>query len=137
MTELDGKSLDLLEKVDPRLSSVVVAVSKKTPIKITCGFRDKKEQDEAFLGGKSKTPWPESKHNKVPSLAIDFVPVYNGKLYWGNNTKELLQIGYVARILIEEGERQGVDLRWGGDWNENDQTGDTSFVDAYHIEIKG
>jgi hypothetical protein len=63
------------------------------------------------------------------------VPVYQGKCLWGTNTKELLQIGYMARAIIEEGERQGIPLRWGGDFDQNETTMDESFTDAFHTEL--
>jgi hypothetical protein len=45
-----------------------------TDISVLCGFRDQKEQDEAFKNGASKKRWPDSMHNVLPSMAVDVVP---------------------------------------------------------------
>jgi hypothetical protein len=42
--------------------------------KILCGHREEKEQNEAFNKGNSKLKWPQSKHNSLPSLAVDIAP---------------------------------------------------------------
>ena len=30
----------------------------------------------------------------------------------------------------------GIDIRWGGDWNQNDQVKDNKFDDLPHFEVK-
>lgn len=52
-----------------------------TDISVLCGFRDKKEQDEAFKNGASKLQWPKSKHNVLPSMAVDLAPF---PIDWGD-----------------------------------------------------
>ena len=39
-------------------------------------MRTKTEQDELFAKGKTKLKYPESKHNRDPSLAIDIAPYF-------------------------------------------------------------
>lgn len=41
---------------------------------VLCGYRGEKEQNEAFAKGTSKLKWPNSKHNHLPSLAVDLAP---------------------------------------------------------------
>lgn len=43
-------------------------------ISVACGYRGEKEQNGAVARGASKTPWPRSKHNRVPSDAVDVWP---------------------------------------------------------------
>lgn len=43
-------------------------------ITVLCGYRGEKEQLEAFEKGASKLKWPHSKHNRLPSLAVDIAP---------------------------------------------------------------
>jgi len=43
-------------------------------ISVLCGYRGKAEQDKAVADGASETPWPRSKHNRLPSDAVDVVP---------------------------------------------------------------
>lgn len=41
---------------------------------VLCGFRGEAEQNRAVADGASETPWPRSKHNRVPSDAVDIAP---------------------------------------------------------------
>ena len=43
-------------------------------VTVLCGHRGKAEQDLAYSRGYSKLKYPKSKHNKIPSLAIDLAP---------------------------------------------------------------
>lgn len=43
-------------------------------ITVVCGHRGQKEQDQAYKDGTSKKQWPGSKHNSLPSLAVDMAP---------------------------------------------------------------
>jgi len=51
-----------------------MAVDEIYPIQCICGERNEKDQNEAFSQKKSKLKYPNSKHNKSPSTAGDFVP---------------------------------------------------------------
>src|SRR5574341_727209 len=100
---------------------------------ILCGSRDKAEQDKAVSEGRSKTPWPRSKHNGLPANAVDAMPYpYTWEDLDGKNgarmqllamTRVGMFIGYVlatADEMFSRGEitariRSGVD--WDGDWN--------------------
>lgn len=74
-----------LATCDPRLQQLVTAVVAKVDagalvnkgvhdLTVACGYRGKAEQNAAVARGASKTPWPRSKHNVVPSLAVDLWP---------------------------------------------------------------
>ena len=43
-------------------------------ITVLCGHRPKAAQDKAFAEGTSKLEWPRSKHNQMPSRAVDIAP---------------------------------------------------------------
>jgi peptidoglycan L-alanyl-D-glutamate endopeptidase CwlK len=40
-------------------------------ISVACGHRNKADQDREFAEGDSKLEWPKSKHNSLPSRAVD------------------------------------------------------------------
>lgn len=42
-----------------------------TDIAVLCGYRGEAEQNKAVADGASETPWPKSKHNRVPADAVD------------------------------------------------------------------
>lgn len=118
---------------DERLHTVALAALEDSPIDfgITCGFRDKTEQDRCCAAGLSKTPWPTSKHNSKPSRAFDFVPFIDGKPAWED--REAFKD--VAHHILMTADRLGIELRWGGDWN-GDGIANEKFVDMPHMELK-
>lgn len=76
-----------------------------TDIAVLCGYRDKAGQDKAFKDKASKLQWPKSKHNRMPSDAVDVVvyPVnYQDKSY--AKKMEVLHAficGVAARIGVD------------------------------------
>lgn len=47
---------------------------------ITCGYRNKSDQDKAKAEGNSNAAYGQSPHNFKPAMAFDFIPCENGKL---------------------------------------------------------
>jgi peptidoglycan L-alanyl-D-glutamate endopeptidase CwlK len=127
-------SLNRLATCDQRLQDIAKKALEDSPydFAITCGHRDKVEQDRCCAEGLSKTPWPTSKHNSFPSRAFDFVPVVDGKADWNN----IQAFKDVAHHILMTGDLMYMSVRWGGDWNCNGIQ-DEKFVDMPHIELKG
>ena len=71
---MNKTSLSKLATCDDRLIRLANAVDEEFPIQCICGSRGKAEQDMAFKNKTSKLKWPNSAHNKTPSMAGDFVP---------------------------------------------------------------
>ena len=130
--ELTGVSLTRLQTCDPRLIGVMTKAAKYLPIMIVCGHRDQAAQDAAFESHTSKTPWPQSKHNSQPSLAVDFAPLKpDGTIDW-NNTKSFV---YMAGWILAFGAAVGIKLRSGADWNGNRLIEKGDDWDPGHIEV--
>ena len=103
---------------------------------IVCGYRGKKEQDEAFDAGNSQVKYPYSKHNIIPSEAIDAAPYESTHIDWGK-LQSAHFAGYVMGIadrLYAEGIMKHK-IRPGSDWDMDDDVDDTTFWDACHFEI--
>lgn len=101
---------------------------------ILCGHRDEAAQMEAYNSGKSQLKWPQSKHNKSPSMAVDVAPY---PIDWQDLDRFRYFAGYVmgvADILHAEG-LIAHRLRWGGDWNRDTQVKDNNFNDMPHFEL--
>jgi len=97
---------------------------------VITGFRPKDEQDRAVADGLSKTPWPQSKHNRQPSLAVDVAPY---PIDW-KDTKRFYHFGgYVTGVA----EKMGIPIRWGGDWDSDNDLNDQTFMDLVHFELRG
>lgn len=111
-----------------KLQDVLNEAIKQVDFTIICGHRGQEEQDEAVRLGRSKLSWPLSKHNTMPSLAVDIAPY---PVDWQDTARFARLYGYIERIAHE----QGVKLRWGGDWNSNWRTSDEKFLDMPHVEL--
>lgn len=61
-------------------------------ITVLCGQRGKAEQDAAFARGASKLQWPRSKHNQMPSRAVDIAPY---PINWNDREAFLVLRGFV------------------------------------------
>ena len=102
---------------------------------IICGHRGEQEQDTAFESGFSKVKFPNSKHNQLPSMAVDAIPF---PIDW-NDTKRMIHFaGYVmatAKMFKDKGLITH-DFRWGGDWDRDTDLKDNVFQDYPHFELR-
>jgi len=117
---------------------------------ITCGHRTKEAQDAAVASGNSKVVWPNSKHNKVPSEAVDAGPYIPGRgipwpktpTDWNDKEqrqryiKDIAQFYHFAGFVEGTARSMGINkLRWGGDWDRDHDLSDQKFDDLVHFEI--
>lgn len=94
---------------------------------VTCGHRGKADQDAAYKAGNSKVRFPNSAHNKLPSMAVDIVPY---PVDWNDigRFKEMAAAFFaVANLLKERGEITH-EFEWGGNWR--------TLKDYPHFEVK-
>ncbi len=117
-----------LLECDIRLQSIfreLLAIYDHT---IVCGHRNAKDQNAAYEAGNSKVKWPNSKHNDFPSMAVDVIPYPDG---WDSIKSFYFMAGAVKAIA----NRQGIEIRWGGDWSMDNDFDDQTFMDLAHFEI--
>jgi len=74
MATFSAISRERLETCDERLQRVFREVVKYFDCSILEGHRGQAEQHRDFMTGKSKVDWPNGKHNKMPSKAVDAMP---------------------------------------------------------------
>ena len=122
-------SIANLETCDERLRQIFHEVIKHVDCRVLEGHRDKERQNFMVAQRKSGLPWPKSKHNSVPSRAVDVVPY---PIDWNNLQRFAMFAGFVKGIATE----QGIPLRCGIDWNGNFDPTD-NWIDAPHFEIIG
>ena len=115
----------------PDLIRLFSEAAKHRDFIVTCGYRDHAAQEKAFAEGKSKVHYPEGKHNKIPSLAVDFVPIKGGQAMW---TKEYVLP--LAGFIMGLAAALGVSVTWGGDWDGDFDYDDQKLRDYVHIELK-
>jgi len=132
MPKFSQRSIDRLSTVDLRLQQVMRLAITRVDFSVKCGHRGQAEQDAAVRAGKSKTPWPASKHNRYPSHAVDIYPYPFKNEYWHQP-----QVwADLAQVILDCAGELGVQIRWGGDWNQNGSYEDEKFFDGPHYEIE-
>lgn len=128
MPTFSSKSIERLKTCDERLQLVFAEVIKHRDCTVLCGRRTKEEQDQAVKDGMSKTPWPNSKHNALPSRAVDVAP---HPIDWADKERFTHFAGFVLGIAATF----GIKLRWGGDWALDGTPSNDKFYDGPHFEL--
>ena len=135
MSHFSRRSIERLETCHPELEELFREVVLHFDCAVLCGHRGQEEQDEAFYAGRSKLKWPQSKHNQVPSLAVDVAPWYPDPphIRWNDRERFYYFAGVVQGLAIS----LDIPLRWGGDWDRDTEVKDQSFFDLPHFELMG
>lgn len=128
MPAFSALSEQRLATCDVRLQAILKEAIRHVDFTVLCGFRGPDEQEDAFRTGRSKVRWPNSKHNRKPSVAVDLAPY---PVDWTDTARFARLAGYIERIAHE----QGVKLRWGGDFDMDGRTAGEKLVDMPHLEI--
>ncbi len=100
-------------------------------VSLTTGHRTKEEQD-ALYPTYTKVKWPNSKHNSRPSMAVDLQPYP----YPNDEFKLRQQLAYIAGRAVQWAKPRNIDLRWGGDWDQDGDNVDNGFDDLFHFEVR-
>ena len=128
MPTFGAQSARNLSEAHPALQAVFREVIETFDHAVIEGHRGQAEQDAAFHAGKSKLRFPASKHNQMPSLAVDVCP---WPVDWSDHRRFYLFAGYV----LATARAMGVALRWGGDWDGDLAWKDQTFHDLPHFEL--
>lgn len=123
----------------PDLQALCDAVIKQVDCTVVCGHRTRSEQNKAFDSGVSKVRYPYSRHNTKPSRAVDLAPYCNklGGIDW-DNEKGFYFFGGVVKATAYALLCKGLiehEIRWGGDWDSDNDLTDQSFNDLVHFEL--
>lgn len=126
------RSKSNLQTVDKRLRMLANRAIDIIDFTVLEGRRSKGRQNRLYEKGKSKLQWPESKHNVEDpddlAKAIDVAPY---PIDWEQKDEFILLGG----IMIALAHEMGIDLRWGGDWDGDNDLYDQSFDDLVHFEL--
>jgi len=128
MPKFGKKSLEQLETCDKRLIKVFNEVIKTVDCSVLEGNRHQTRQDQLYKEGKTKVKFPFGRHNADPSFAVDVVPY---PISWSDRERFTLFAGFV----LGTAKSMGINLKWGGDWNQNWQVNDNKFDDFPHFQI--
>lgn len=142
MPKFSNKSKKILEQCHPDLQIVLNKAIEFIDFTILDStIRTEEQQKEYVEQGKSKTM--NSKHlkkflpeyNEQYSLAVDIAPY---PVDWEDRERFCLLAGFIlgiAKIYRQEGYIRS-NIRWGGDWNMNNETKDENFSDMPHFECQ-
>ena len=125
-----GKSSkNRLSTCDDRLQKVFNEVIKHVDCSVLEGHRSKDRQNKLYEEGKTKVKYPNGRHNRQPSSAVDVTPY---PVDWKDRERQTLFAGFVIGVASQ----MGINLRWGGDWDQDFQVADNRFDDFPHFELK-
>lgn len=131
MNRYSEGSLKHLNSCCPELQEIFTEVLQLWDCTIIEGHRLKRVQDEYFRTGKSKVQWPSSAHNDIPSRGVDAAPY---PIKWNDRERFVFFAGQVKGVAAGFGYK----IRWGGDWDGDNDLRDQTFMDLVHFElIKG
>lgn len=123
MYKFSKRSKDRLRSCDDRLVHICEAVlaRQEMDFSVSCGYRNKEDQNKAFEQGRSKAKWKQSAHNHYPSKAVDIAPY---PIDWNDKYR----FKKLADLMKEEAEKRSISITWGGDWQ--------YFYDGVHFQLE-
>lgn len=113
------KSLERLSECHPDLQKIAHELIREMNVTVLCGFRGEKDQNSAFINGKSRKQWPNSTHNKKPSHAMDVAP-------YPLNWNDIGAFDKMCDIVEAIAQRLNIKIRLGRDF---------PFRDYPHVEL--
>ena len=146
MAQFSEASLKKLREVHIDLQTIFLFTVKYFDCSIIYGLRTTEEQQELYAQGRTKPGYivtykdgihKKSKHQD--GLAVDVI-VYHKEhphIRWKDERGMYHFAGIVlafAKILREQGKINS-EIRWGGNWDMDDDLYDQTFMDLVHFEI--
>lgn len=128
MYQFGSRSTKNLAEAHSKLQALFNEVIKHYDCAVIEGFRSEEEQNKAYHAGKSKLKFPQSKHNDLPSLAVDVIP-------WPVDWNDKSRFYYFGGLVKGIASQMGIKIRWGGDWDSDNDFKDQSFHDLPHFEL--
>ena len=122
MASFGKTSRQRLSEIHPDLRKVLEIAIIEFDFTVLCGHRGEAEQNKANDEGKSGLRYPNSKHNKKPSRAVDIAP-------WPIDWNNIERFEEMKRVVFTAAHALGIELVWGGDW--------VRLKDCPHFELKG
>jgi len=135
MPKFGQRSESNLVNVHPSLIQVCRFVIETYNFTVLCGYRGETEQNAAYPKY-TKVRYPDSKHNRQPSEAVDLIPydpIKKSIVPWDAYEEMAMLAGHMLMAAYAFDIR----IRWGHDWNHNgilwDEAG--KLADRPHFEL--
>lgn len=123
---------------DPKLRIICEEAIKLFDFRVTEGFRTVTRQQQLYAQGRTKPGQivteidgvkKKGKHNYFPSKAVDIDP-------WPVNYNDRERYMHLAGIMLGIAHSLKIKIRWGGDFDKDDDFKDRSGWDLPHYEIE-
>ena len=129
MPKFGKRSKERLATCEKDLQLVFNEVIKYVDCSVLEGHRGESRQNSLYEDGKTKVRYPNGRHNASPSRAVDVTPY---PVDWDDRERQTLFAGFVLGVANQ----MGINLRWGGDWDQDFEVKDNRFDDFPHFELK-
>ena len=127
MPQFGRRSKEQLSSCHPDLQRLFNEVIKHYDCTVIEGHRSNEKQLKAFNAGKSRIK-SGGKHNRSPSFAADVAP---WPIDWNDKDRFYYFAGKVQGIA----QMMNIKLRWGGDWDCDNNLKDQTLYDLPHFEL--
>ena len=134
MPSFGTRSKSNLDSAHKDLQTLFNEVIKHYDCSVICGYRNEIDQNKAYHDGRSSLKFPQSKHNSLPSRAVDVVPYFKRKpnIRWDDKDKFYEFAGFVQGVAA----MLNIKIRCGHNWDMDDELHDSSFIDLPHYELE-
>lgn len=129
MASFGKTSKERLYTAHPDLQRLFEVIVKEMDCSVVYGARTVEEQRALVAAGASKTM--NSKHlvqSDGWAHAVDVAPY---PINWDN----MKRFYFFAGKVTERARVMGIPLRWGGDWDSDNDLDDQTFMDLVHFEL--
>lgn len=135
MPTYGSKSMAIVAQLHPELQRWLGALIKELDHSVVEGPRDRALQDHYYAVGLSKVTGDQAKHCRVPCEAVHLLPYPWHPAVKLDSPEGRERLTFFAGAALMVARRQGIPIRWGGDWNLNWDTYDNHFDDLLHWEL--
>lgn len=126
MANFGQKSTKHLNTGHPKLIKLAYEVIKEYDHSVICCYRDEIEQNIAFEKGNSTVLFPNSRHNHLPSTAMDVIPYPKG---FNASDREFIEM--IAHYM-RASKKLDILIDWGGFFILRNGK---HFFDGAHIQL--
>lgn len=133
MPSFSSKSKERLMTCEDRLQKIMFDAIAVMDFTILEGHRTVQRQKELLEKGVTKVEF--SNHNYTPSKAIDIAPWPIPDNWGEGNSKEMAKFYFLAGVIFGIADKYNIKLRWGGDWDSDEDFDDQTFDDLVHFEL--
>ena len=105
---------------------------------VVCGYRNEEDQNMAFKSGNSWVKYPDSKHNLIPSMAVDLQPYPAEPVGTQAEYDKFSVMGGMFMLIAKQMFDRGLihhKITWGRLWKPEKLYSKQKRLDYYHFQF--